>query len=293
MIIVGEKVLHKVYGVGEVIDQSTTMITVRFPAKDAKFQYPTPDTFTKFLKAENPNVQAAILDEIRQEAELAAKKRAEEEARKKAGEERRAAEQREADEHARAALANKPRTAGEKKHVKQEHIPGKRMTFFVFQGSTFDRESRGGYIWAPVANRAGLSFHHWDRLLDIRPGDIIFHGCDGYIQAISTARGECYDCHQPEELRSEDLWEPEGRRVDCEYILIKNPIKTTLVRDDILRLCNVKYAPFDRDGNGNMGYLYELNRELARIFLKETVKRNTLIGDVDFVHELLSEADDD
>lgn len=293
MRLMGEIVRHSIYGAGEVVDQSDTMITVRFPAKDAKFQYPNPDTFMKFLKAENPDVQAAILDEIRQEVELAAKKRAEEAARKKAEEERRAAEQREADERVRAALSSKPRPAGEKKHVKQERISGKRMTFFVFQGSTFDRESRGGYIWAPVANRAGLSFHHWDRLLDIRPGDIIFHGCDGYIQAISTARGECYDCHQPEELRSEDLWEPEGRRVDCEYILIKNPIKTTLVRDDILRLCNVKYAPFDRDGNGNMGYLYELNRELARIFLKETVKRNPLIRDVDFVQELLSEADDD
>ena len=109
------------------------------------------------------------------------------------------------------------------------------------------------------------SFHHWDRLLDVREGDIIFHGCDACVQAISTARGECYECHQPEELRSEDLWEPDGRRVDCDYILIDNPIKTALVRDDILRLCNVKYAPFDRDGNGNMGYLYELPRELAKL----------------------------
>ena len=293
MLLLGEEVRHKIYGVGTVVDQTPTMITVRFPSKETKFPYPNPDTFVKFLKAEKSDTQAAILEEIQQEKELAEKKRAEEEARKKAEEERRAAEQLEADERARAALSSKPRPAGEKKHVKQERIPGKRMTFFVFQGSTFDRESRGGYIWAPVANRAGLSFHHWDRLLDIRPGDIIFHGCDGYIQAISTARDECYDCHQPEELRSEDLWEPEGRRVDCEYILIKNPIKTTLVRDDILRLCNVKYAPFDRDGNGNMGYLYELNRELARIFIKETVKRNPLIRDVDFVQELLSEADDD
>ncbi len=293
MNLISEKVLHRVYGVGKVIDQSPAMITVRFSSKETKFQYPHPDTFTKFLKAENPEVQAAILDEIRHEAELAVQKRAEEEARKKAEEERRAAEQREADERARAALANKPRATSEKKYVKQERIPGKRMTFFVFQGSTFDRESRGGYIWAPVSNSAGLSFHHWDRLQDVRPGDIIFHGCDGFVQAISTARGECYDCHQPEELRSEDMWEPEGRRVDCEYILIPNPIKTVLVRDDILRLCNVKYAPFDRDGNGNMGYLYELNRELARIFLKETVKRNPLIGDIDYVRELLSEADDD
>lgn len=54
MRLMGEIVRHRIYGAGEVVDQSDTMITVRFPAKDAKFQYPNPDTFTKFLKAEDP-----------------------------------------------------------------------------------------------------------------------------------------------------------------------------------------------------------------------------------------------
>ena len=58
------------------------------------------------------------------------------------------------------------------------------MTFFVFQGNMYEEECRGGYIWAPIANKDGLSFHHWDRLMDIRQGDIIFHGCDGFVQAI-------------------------------------------------------------------------------------------------------------
>ena len=144
MLLLGEEVRHKIYGVGTVVDQTPTMITVRFPSKETKFPYPNPDTFVKFLKAEKSDTHAAILEEIQQEKELAEKRRAEEEARKKAEEERRAAKQREADERARAALSSKPRPAGEKKHVKQERIPGKRMTFFVFQGSTFDRESRGG-----------------------------------------------------------------------------------------------------------------------------------------------------
>jgi len=291
MQLIGEKVHHRVFGVGTVTEQSDTTITVRFPAKEAKFTYPNPDTFKKFLTAENPDVQAAILDEFVRAAEEAARKKAEEEARRKAEEERLAEEKRLADEAARALL-RQSRSPEKKTATKQERIPGKRMTFFVFQGTTFDRESRGGYIWAPSSNKAGSSFHHWDRLLDVREGDIIFHGCDACVQAISTARGECYECHQPEELRFEDLWEPDGRRVDCDYILIDNPIKTALVRDDILRLCNVKYAPFDRDGNGNMGYLYELPRELAKIFLRETVKRNPLIGDVNFVRDLLSEPDD-
>ena len=291
MKLIGENVRHKIYGVGTVIEQSSTMITVHFSSKDTKFPYPSPDTFKKFLTAENPDVQAAILDEYARAEEEAARKRAEEEARKKAEEERRAEEKRKADEEARAQLG-RSRSTERKSYVKQERVPGKRMTFFVFQGSMYEEECRGGYIWAPVANKEGLTQHHWDRLLDVWPGDVIFHGFDGYIQAISTARGECYDCIQPEELRSEDLWEPEGRRVDCEYIQIPHPIKTALVQDDILRFSNVKYSPFNKYGTGNQGYLFELNKELARIFLRETVKRNPLIGDIDYVQELSTEGDD-
>ena len=77
VIIIGETVFHKTLGPGVVIDQSETMITVRFPSKDAKFQYPKPDTFTKFLKAENPVTQSTILEEIQREAAHVAKKREE------------------------------------------------------------------------------------------------------------------------------------------------------------------------------------------------------------------------
>ena len=86
MQLIGETVCHKIYGVGTVIEQSSTMITVHFSAKDTKFPYPSPDTFKKFLTAENPDVQAAILDEYPRAEEEAARKRAEEEARKKAEE---------------------------------------------------------------------------------------------------------------------------------------------------------------------------------------------------------------
>ena len=169
------------------------------------------------------------------------------------------------------------------------HTPEKRKTFYVFQGNTFDRESDGGYIWAPILNKAGGTFHHWERLKDVRPGDIIFHGYNGNIQAISVALGTCYNCDQPVELRSENLWERTGRRVDCNYVIIRNPVQPKSCLSDILRFCDVRYAPFDRNGKGNVGYLYELNRELARIFLCESIKYNPELITLNFVQELLSE----
>lgn len=38
-----------------------------------------------------------------------------------------------------------------------------------------------------------------------------------------------------------------------------------------------------------MGYLFELNRELAYIFLKASVEQNQYLGSVDFVQELIDE----
>ena len=163
------------------------------------------------------------------------------------------------------------------------------MTFYVFQGNTFDRESKGGYLWAPLCSKDGGTPHHWTRMLDVQKGDIILHGCSAQVQAVSIARDKCYDCIQPSELRTEELWEPAGRRIDCEYLVLDRPIRTADYVDDILRLCNVKYAPFDKDGNGNMGYLYEINRELARIFLRGIVKANPQLANVDYISELLME----
>ena len=82
----------------------------------------------------------------------------------------------------------------------------KRNIFYVFQGKTFNIEVLGEYIWAPIETKSGHKPHHWTRLLDVREGDIILHGNKGYICAISIARGACYNCPKPIEIREEDLW---------------------------------------------------------------------------------------
>jgi hypothetical protein len=78
---------------------------------------------------------------------------------------------------------------------------GKQQTFFVFQGKTFAQESKGGYIWAPLTSASGRSFQHWDKLLEVKPGDIIFHGCNAKLVAVSIAKGECYEALGPWNLK--------------------------------------------------------------------------------------------
>jgi len=283
MNLLNARIIHKALGAGTVTAFDGKYLTVAFSTKTSKFVYP--DAFQTFIKAEDPALQSAIIAEIEaaQKAEED-RKRAEEEARKQE-EARRLAEL--AEKAKQKMPGQNPTTS--KPTVKAHRVDGQSWTFFVFQGTTFDRESHNGYMWAPITNRDGQSFHHWDRLLDVRKGDIILHGCDGYIQAISIAVDRCYECAQPKELVPEDLWDMEGRRVDCDYTLITRPIKTANYVDEILKYCNVKYAPFDKNGSGNMGYLYEINRNLARFFIKETAKANPYIFSIPEVQKLIIE----
>jgi len=282
MDLTGIKVKHSVFGIGEIKACAGNYLTIEFPSKTSKFIYP--DAFEKFIKAEDAEVQAAIIKEINDAKAAAEQKRLAEEAARKAAEERKAAE----DAARRAEIGRK--TAYKPKPVERaQREDGHRLTFFVFQGNTFERECNGGYLWAPITDKSGSSPHHWERMLDVRKGDIILHGCNAHVYAISVARGPCYDSQMPPELAVEDMWDREGRRIDCDYIRIESPIKTSHYAEDIVRLSKAKYSPFDKDGNGNMGYLYEINRELARIFVKASVDKNPYLGAVDYIDELLSE----
>lgn len=283
---VGVKVKHSIFGTGTIIEYSNNYIIVEFPSKTSKFVYP--DAFEKFIKAEDESVQESILNIIKAEKIAAEKKRIEEELAQKAEAERKV----EQEATQRAQIAKKY-SYSSKPAVQSQRVEGKRMVFFVFQGNTFEREYQGGYLWAPKENKTTTPPHHWTRLLDVRKDDIVLHGCNGYVQAISIAKDSCYDWQQPKELAVADLWDIQGRRVDCDYTYIKNPIKTSDYVADIVRLSKIKYSPFDKYGSGNMGYLFEINRELARIFVRETVKRNPDLASVDYISTFISEDDND
>lgn len=286
MNLLGAKVKHKVYGTGEIVEVDDKHVTVVFPTKTTKFQYPA--AFEFFISAVDENVQMYVISQIENAKQATAAAKQLEEQKK-----RETAEKKALEEAAQRASISRRTGYTPKPVVASQRIDGQRLIFWVFQGQSFDQEFRGGYIWAPISNKAGTTPHHWTRLLDIRKGDIILHGCDGMLKAISIAKDACFDCKQPKELEVEDLWDVDGRMVECDYISIDHPIKTATFVNDIVRLCGAKYSPFTRYGGGNMGYLYEINRELARIFVAATVRKNPHLGTIDFIDELLNEVKND
>ena len=275
MDLVNRKVKSKALGIGTVVEQDNSHVIVQFAAKKSTFQYP--EAFRKFLIAKDEEIQQALLTEI------AALDALIEEAKIKEQEARKAAEQAKLEE-----LAVKAGRKATSKPVKRiERVEGQHLTFLVFQGSTFAKEYKGGYIWAPKYTQDGATCHHWDRLLDVREGDIILHCAEGYVEAISVAKGRCFDAESPDELTEEQLWAKNGRMVKCKYTKIQKPIKHLEYKERTKEYCGVKYAPFDKHGNGNMGYLFDLNKELAKFFMEKSVINNDYLLDLECVQEVL------
>ena len=132
MNLINERIKHITLGTGTIIAQDDRYITVEFSSKTSRFQYPGPDTFVKFLRAEDESIQVAILQEIAEQKRLA------EEARAAAEEAKRKAEEARAAELERAAAEAAAKRRGERLPIPREpRIPGKPMTFYVFQGDTF------------------------------------------------------------------------------------------------------------------------------------------------------------
>lgn len=90
MELIGLNVFHLMFGSGVVTEQVGNYLTVEFAAKTTRFVYP--DSFEKYIKAEDDEIQAAIIAEINTMKVAADQKRwAEEIDRKTAAEPRRAA----------------------------------------------------------------------------------------------------------------------------------------------------------------------------------------------------------
>ena len=150
-----------------------------------------------------------------------------------------------------------------------------RAIFWVFQGKEYMNELSQGYIWAPYQDASGNEPSHWAMLENVKAGDIIIHGLSQGISAISVAQGGCFDSKIKDGVTL-------GRQVNCRPHIIRNTIITRQYKNEIIASCfGYKYQPFDKNGNGRMGYLFDLNDKLAGIFTRALVKENpTLVTDI-------------
>ena len=82
--------------------------------------------------------------------------------------------------------------------------------WWVFQNKSYDRSRDGGYLWAPLLDKAGHKKSHWETMADVRPGDVVLSCRDRKIVATSIARSAAYIAEQPNPLDVE-FWAGRGR----------------------------------------------------------------------------------
>ena len=288
MNLIGENVTSARYGIGTITSIDSGYMTIQFDEKVSKFKYP--DAFQKHISLMNASLQSEMqsLATAAVEEKTAAEEKAKAQMIKdvmQSVEAAKAPVKKELSNKAATTLKKAP-IATHREIIKWD--PGKRRTYYCFQGGSFNDEYAGGYIWAPYESKYGMKFHYWDRLKDLKAGDMIFHAVHGKIRAISLVREESIIAARPEELVGMFEGDTHGYLVRCNYTYINNPISAWDYTEQIKVYNQVKYAPFNVNGTGNLGYLYELDQRLATLFLEESVKKNPVLGDIDFVKEFLA-----
>lgn len=158
--------------------------------------------------------------------------------------------------------------------------------YYVFQNQSFDKECAEGYLWAPKFAKDGYINHHWSRLQEVKPGDVIFHGYKQYVVAISIAKSAGYTADNPDGTAVE-AWAKEGWRVDTDYHIFHHAIAPKDYWSSLQKLQPAKYAPFDKSGNGNRGYVFSINKKMANYLLDATAGKY----DVDEAQKESSEED--
>lgn len=264
MELIGKNVRHAKFGDGIIKSVSDRSIDVDFKGEVRSFAI---KVFSEKFVIEDENARVSI-------SEMEQRIREQEEAEEAAKAAHRAAEK-----DSKAAEENRGRrntNRAERDEHSFERLSDGRMYFIVFQSDTFDVESNGNYLWAPTSDMRGVWCHHWQRIIQVRENDVIFHCCGGEICAVSVASASCYNHVAPNDPVYSSRWGQTGMRLDTSYVLIPNSIRTRNYRTQIMATYpeGSLYAPFDRNGDGNQGYLYELDVDLANIFLNDIMSKN-------------------
>lgn len=252
MNILGEKVISTLYGEGVIVEECENKVSIRFQNSVKQFAF---FAFGKDLKAERDEVQNYCIEKSITSPPSLPKP---------------------------TPQAPHPPTPEPVLPVKSES----RKFFYVFQGKTYERELYQKFIFAPYSSYK-RKIHHWERMEDIREGDIILQGVDGEIIAISEAASRAYKIDMPAWSEGNGDF---ARRVDVNPILFKNPLLTKAYQSVIKKTCtNFKYAPFNKNGTGNQGYLYNLPKELAAFFLDRSIQKNPFLEGVCFIQDTLKQ----
>lgn len=157
--------------------------------------------------------------------------------------------------------------------------------WWVFQNKTYKEESEGSFLWAPKANSTGTSQYYWQTMTELEEGDIVFSCVKQKIYAISTVIAPAYSYNKPFDVNTNKLWENEGWKADLVFTELNTPIELKQIRDELMLMMQSKYAPLNRMGTGNQGYLFSITDQ-AGTYLLSILEHN---NDINLIEKEISD----
>jgi len=266
--LIGEKIKHKILGIGTVISVEGNHIIIKFPSKTSKFVYPS--AFEKFLIPEDKKTADAVNAELMTAIEAEVKKKAEEEAKKVEEEQKSLYLQQEKENKKQIRKSGKVKGKDIIKKTRNDALK-----YLVFQDKCYDEEFSGQFIHIYGIKKNDRVFYYKEPLFDVMSGDIIFHCVNGYLRAISIVKDQLVnnvytDCTGKNHINGDE----DSLKIDCEYHVLKNPVK---YKDDILEI----YSKQDKDVNDNKKYLFGLDEKLAEHLLTDAFSKNKFLNSID------------
>jgi putative restriction endonuclease len=157
--------------------------------------------------------------------------------------------------------------------------------WWVFQNKSYPRSRAGGYLWAPMKDKAGHKKSHWETMAEVQPGDIVLSSVERKIVATSVIKSAAYPSEQPDPQDAE-FWAGDGRRVDVAYADLPEPFPVDDL-SDMFSTLSEEGGPLASDGRGKQGYLFAVNPAAAQQVLERIGHR----VDVDQILASAVEAD--
>ena len=300
MDLMGQAVTHKAFGDGVITGQDDRHVTAEFAGGVTKqFAYPT--VFGQFMTLADAELQAAVeklaaaAAPLRPTVQQEVLRKVEERARTTA---RPASVATAAPKPAAKAVGTKPhgkaagmsakpakrasRTTTRASQVVTGSVAvtrpaGRAAAYLAYQGPLLESQADGGYLWAPLAAADGQRLPSWDRLEELRPGDVVLHEEGGMVRAVSRVMALWYKTSDLTAARHYGRPGCMGRHVDCTYVRLENPVPVAGLRDEIVG-----------DDATAEGFLYRLDEELAQTLLDEAAGTNPELGRQAFVRRFLS-----
>lgn len=137
--------------------------------------------------------------------------------------------------------------------------------WWVNQNATYKKERDGGFLWAPMLNKADppRPESHWETMDEVRAGDVVLHYNHGSLVAVSHVSAAARPAANPLDNQS---WDDAGRLVESRYQELNEPVALAAI-DESARIR--QGAPFTASGSVRQGYLFSLHGE----FVNELTQR--------------------